>query len=253
MRVFNLITEKHDIQWTLVGGFLRRFFSGDVGDSNLDILCTNRLLPTLVVVNLQKVFKDLEVMGFMRGVRRTPTQISGTASMCAYYNEAYHELNFDVIAFTNAHHSPQCAADTLALSSTGLTAFVIKTNDDDRVNTVPGIALLDRLADLKARSTRFTGVYYDASEDVHMRKSNAQLLRKEHQLIAEGLTLTGPVLLHAQANCPVCLEQRRSAVLACKHAFCYSCLANHMSLPGENHGKCPMCRAPIQLLLHDAA
>ena len=83
-----------------------------------------------------------------------------------------------------------------------------------------------------------------------IRYDNARILEREAELLDEGIDVSGAVTksFSAGAECPVCLSKAPPQTrLGCGHSFCLSCLASHMKGALDACGRCPMCRAPIEL------
>jgi len=273
MKVFGILADHHGLQWSIVGGFLRRLFSNAPIAGNLDILLTNRstsaaissgtALHSLLSVNahFQKVIKELEIIGFLKDVRgSSATGYTGTVAVCVGDDAdpaAIREVAFELVVKLSslAQYTPQCSADSLSLSSTGLISTSIESID--RLNPSPGITILERLVDLRLKTVSLCGTYYNNGvADAQGRKANSQLMLKEHKLWLEGFQVTGNTIVRPHAattidpndSCPICFEKTSPLVeIQCKHAFCIPCLAKHMSLRGESHGRCPLCRAEISL------
>jgi hypothetical protein len=271
IKVFSIIAEHHGFQWSIVGGFLRRLFSGAPITGDLDLLLTNRAMSlastsasasasataihSLLSVNshFQKVIKELEILGFIRDAKGSiSTGYTGTVMICVsdYTNDSptIREVVFELVVKLSSMvvHKPECSTDSLALtSSTGLVSTSIDTLD--RLNPSPGIIVLERLAELRTKTVTICGTYVNG-DDVQSRKANSQLMMKEYALWLEGFECTGNAITRGPAsepgdNCPICFEGGKPVVeLQCKHVFCVPCLAQHMSLRGESHGRCPLCR-----------
>jgi hypothetical protein len=145
--------------------------------------------------------------------------------------------------------------DSLTLTPTGLTlskrdAFI----DENNLNN--GIALFERLMEVHTKQIHLVKSYFNASNNHHVRVSNATLIREQHKLLMEGFTFLGPCSAlqtkfgHTE-DCPICLtrENKIFTTISCSHTFCVCCLASHMEKKGDNHGKCPLCRTEIVLIL----
>jgi hypothetical protein len=278
IRSLALLCKNHGVEWTIVGGFLRRMLSGArITGSNLDILISspshaaanhhNMMISHALEFNsrVQAVFLDLEVLGVISGpfIKLPERPYSWTCEAVMYF-----ETRFEVIvdafpAGINNTFSPLFSSDNLSLTPAALelSALPLSQTNVDRVNTCPGISLLDRLAELRCGNVRMTARYYNQEEYIdretgenfpdnpYLRRQNAHLMLREHSLFQQGLNVVGALQRAPPSACPVCLEAKEDLVeLECRHAFCIPCLAGHISGNGDARGRCPLCRRRVQLV-----
>ena len=272
IRTLALSCNNHGVQWSIVGGFLRRILSGgQIAGSNLDVIISpfqidnnSYILAHAVEFHnkVQAVFMDLEVLGV---VTKPFVMVPGRPYSWMCEAAMAYDTTFEVIVdafpagITNTF-SPTFSSDGISLTHTALQLSAMSPSNVDRVNMCHGISILERIAELRFGSVRMVARYHNDEdvglenddtfpEDPRLRRQNAHLMLREYRLaIDEGLDVVGALRRAPHASCPVCFEASDNLVeLACSHAFCIPCLARHMAGNGNAHGRCPMCRRTVRL------
>lgn len=256
IRVFDTFCSGKGLVWTLYGDFLRHFFSGiPTGDSvmTFNIKAANfRGIPLSadhIAEKMNSVVKTMEMIGMVK----KKTVIVDTTLVCdiEIMNVDQSISQFPVFIYCGSSCPNMFSCDSIGLTSTGL--IVTKHPEFDYFNNSTGVALLQRLFELKTKTITPLISYVNEPEDRNIRLQNVSIISRENVLIKEGFSFAGPHLcieesLNDNDVCPICLEDEcKQTKLQCGHAFCLTCVTRHMQRRGSNHSKCPFCRSPIML------
>jgi ferredoxin-like protein FixX len=265
LRIFDTFCTQRGLVWTLHGDFLRHFFSGiDTSNTPMSFSLTSSnyrmvaMSPSTITEKINDVIKTMEMIGLVK----KKTHIINTSMICDIniITTDGTSTTFSVLLHQDefAKSDKTFSCDSIGLTSVGL----IVTRDPviDYFNNSSGVALMQRLFDLRMKQTRPIKTYLNDPDDRKTRLDNSIIMYKESSLIKEGFSFKGDHLHIVDSDmrenndcckhiCPICFEARPMTRLECTHAFCLDCLAMHMQRRGPNHGKCPLCRRSISLLV----
>lgn len=258
MRVFDTFCTSKGLTWTLYGDFLRHFLSGIPTKESVmtfNIKCTDfRGVPVSsgqICERLHNVIKTMELIG-MVGKK---TVIVDTTLVCDIQIMTNDQITvgFPIFLYCGSSYPKMFSCDSLGLTSSGL--IVTQHPDIDYFNNSVGVALLQRLFELKTKTTIPLESYVNEPEDRNIRLHNVSLIGRENALLKEGFSIAGPHL-HMEETpndndvCPICLDdESKQTKLHCGHTICLTCVSRHMQRRGSNHSKCPFCRSPIMLTI----
>jgi hypothetical protein len=276
IRVLNVFCQHNHLKWMVVGGFLRRLFGmTPMSGCRMNIVLTPASTSSFpFYIHVQRTLRELELTGYITKEKK----LSPMVFECdAIMNVDTTAVTFAVIIDATASYPltfvPQFSSDHLALTPDGLIvrechmgSFV--GNEVDRMNQNIGIGLLDRIIGLRSGSTHMCATYTNDNNNYVARLDNSRLMLKELEIRNEGFVVQGHPLYSVlfgkddaeatgdggssnYSECPICIDHKNTLAtkLACGHMFCIGCLAKHMSMKGDNHGLCPLCREPIALLV----
>lgn len=243
IRVIDRLAEIRRVSWKVVGNFVKDVISQDALESSqLEFMIFNKGTVTGTI----DMVDDLLIMNFITYQStndlkvETKAQISVDGSL----------VEFDCIFYAN-YYPCVVASDQIILSSSGLSLMYFGGLQDSH-NMNRGIALLQRLSDLKEKRDALIMMYNNIPHDHQIRAKNAMIMRRQSLAEHKGYTITGNVLLidDKENMCPICYEKQcDNATLECTHKFCVECLATHMERVGDCYSKCPLCRQPLILKL----
>ena len=266
-----MLCNRHDFEWHIVGGFLRKILAGlsVEENSNLDIIIVPKTAmedDVSLETKAQQLLEDAEAIDAIDDVNVAEesyemgtgfrwnaiarTFYMGQMNMFDLKIHVCHEVNY--LRPNEAHHF---SCDSITLGSDGL-RILAPNNDYDRFSLGHhGLMLLDRLVELHAQETTMTSMYINMPEDQEIRDDNTHLLQRQHKILKEGIYVRKSCLQYmmmSDVECPICLEKERIMVdMECHHGFCMECLAKHLSGPSKRNGECPLCRRPFLFELMD--
>lgn len=256
IRVFDTFCTEKGLMWTLYGDFLRHFLSGM---PTKDTIMTFNIkgadfrgIPLTadhVADKMNSVIKTMEMIGMVRN----KTVIVHTTLVCdiEIMNSDKSICQFSIFIYSGSSCPKIFSCDSIGLTSSGL--IVTKQPEFDYFNNSTGVALLQRLFELKTKTVTPLMSYVNEPEDRNIRLQNVSIISKEDQLIKEGFSFAGQHLqieeaLNDNDICPICLDdESKQTKLQCGHTICLTCVTRHMQRRGSNHSKCPFCRSPIML------
>jgi hypothetical protein len=281
IRVLNVFCQHNNLKWMVVGSFLRRLFGlAVIRGCRMDIALTpGSTLSFPFYVHVQRTLREMELTGYITKEKKLSPLVFECDVMMNIDSVV---VSFMVIIDARASYpltlAPQFSSDNLALTSDGLTVREchmgsLVGNKVDRTNQNIGIGLLDRIIGLRNGTTHMCATYTNDNNNYAARLDNSRLMLRELEIREEGLAVQGGPLytvLFSKSNeaatapasgssnysecptCPICIDHTTNTLatkLGCGHIFCIGCLAKHMSMKGDNHGLCPLCREPIALLV----
>lgn len=280
IRVVAVTCTHHNLQWYVTGRYIRSLLSPNPlppPETPVDV-CLMFDTPSAdkLEIAVQAYLDELQLLGFIqRPTAKTSAPQAYAVTMQVHGTEIPFKFTLGLPQLITQHTSIHAAVssaqpfvtfstDTIALGPTGL-KIIQKHPKVDALSPFGGIALLERMLDLKQSTTRMV-VQPVANNNYipSIRQYNAKVLRSQAALLEKenircregtGYILTPP---HEDATCPICLgadSNRVCVQLRCGHMYCATCLADHMqhmqdgSAPQQDyHGTCPMCRSPIQFV-----
>ena len=281
IRVLNVFCQHNHLKWMVVGSFLRRLFGlTPMHGCRIDIVLTSGSTSSCpCYIHVQRTLREMELTGYITKEKK----LSALVFECdVMMNIDSVVVSFQVIIDATASHSltfaPQFSSDHLVLTPDGLTVREchmgsLVGNEVDRKNQNVGIGLLDRIIGLRNGSTHLCSTYTNDNNNYAARLDNSRLMLRELEIRKEGLGVLGRPLYTVMfckrdeaatapasgssnysecPTCPICIDHTTNTLatkLGCGHMFCIGCLAKHMSMKGDNHGLCPLCRDPIALLV----
>lgn len=267
MRIFDTFCTQNSLRWTLYGDFLRRLLSGmSTKDTTMTFAMKGvnfRGIPLSteqVILKMNEVIKLLEMIGMVRG----KTHISDATMIfdVEVLNSDNNRVRFPIFIYCGTTLYQPFSCDSVSLTPAGL--IVSKHADVDYFNNSFGVALLQRMFELKTKCVKPLKSYVNEPQNRNSRLENVSIMYKENTLLKEGFTIDGPHL-HIEQNendneneninssasnndvCAICFEESRQTKLQCGHLICLDCLGKHMQRRGDSHSKCPLCRSPIML------
>ena len=253
MRIFDTFCTQNGITWTLYGDFLRHFLSGmPTKDTTMTFSMkgTNYLCREQLIERLNNVIKLMEMIGMV--VQKTQISDATTIFDVKVLNSDQSSLNFPIFIYCGSTTYQPFSCDSIGLTPGGL--IVTKHPDVDYFNNSFGVALLQRLFELRTKCVKPLKSYANEPENRNSRLENVSIMYKENTLLKEGFSINGPHL-HIEKNvdendaCAICFEESYQTKLQCGHLICLDCLSKHMQMRGSNHTKCPLCRSPIMLTI----
>jgi len=260
IRILSVICKHHGLEWILVGGFIRRLLSRcPVRGSNLDILL-KPLVPMTVSLFYVKVNKVLAEMFTLGGFEHPFQKTHPILHLYeGYFTDRDVGYYVSIQAIQDRHTSlfrPMYTSDELVLTSRALqmsesvlTEITPHTLDINNPNS--GLCILERLAELRMKQVRMLDSYIYDHGDLQLRQMNANMMKREHDLMEQGITPMGGTLVQSKTldPCPICLDTKNIQVkIFCGHSFCIPCLATHIQSMHESSTQCPLCRSNIQLV-----
>ena len=259
MRIFDTFCSQHGLTWTLYGDFLRHLLSGmPTKETTMTFAIKGRnfrgipLCSEQLIQKLNDVIKLLEMIGMVR----SKTQISDATRIfdVEITNSDQSIARFPVFLYCGSTLYQPFSCDSIGLTPAGL--IVSKHPDIDYFNNSFGVALLQRLFELKQKCVMPLKQYTNEPANRNSRLQNVSIMYKENTLLKEGFSINGPHL-HIEQNtdenvsssdvCAICFEESLQTKLQCGHLICLDCLSKHMQMCGDSHSKCPLCRSPIML------
>lgn len=250
IRVVDRLADMRKVSWKVVGDFVRNMISPDdmsveeQESSKLEFMMTNKCTTTGTI----DIINDLFVMKYITHWVSNDCTID--AKVQIYLENTKVEIN---CVFHERYYSCVLASDQIVLTQSGLSLLYYGEHQDS-YNMNKGIALVQRLGELREKHDSLVMMYTNSPTDNFVRLTNSKIMRKQYFAIKKGYTVTGNVLLidNKEKMCPICYEKQcTNAVLDCLHTFCVECLASHMERMGESHSKCPLCRQPLILKMID--
>jgi Zinc finger, C3HC4 type (RING finger) len=263
IRVLSLQCKHIGVGWQLIGAYVCAMIAGNTNfDDTVDIVITPSRNGISAAHGIDRLMYELQVLGYIckTSIAKPNMPREATVSMALgteskTFTVLFHcgPLQHDGVLESTS--LLQFNSDFLCINSNGL-GVVERNSITDHMNPCAGVAMLERISELRAKKTRMVGKYVFNMPMPVIRQHNAMLLRRQEQMEDAGITVIGggADLRTAQADetCPVCMEASgRFVTLECGHAFCVTCLAKHMeekSSPNSRH-LCMMCRAPIVMRL----
>lgn len=264
MRLVSILCQRREEHWFLMGPFLRNMLAGmsTKGAAMHLHVCRGRyfVYNTAYLAEAAGSFvDDLEKLGVnviergawtsndwtvAKAVHKIAMPVvvdnSWTGTKEATLTPSEVHISFEHRALPSSFEAG-FSCDDLALTQTGIT-LLNRHKELDAANCSMGIALMQRLGELRRRELRPLAKFDKVGVNA------AKLLMREDGLRQDGFAIVGdgPHVTMSQEPCPICLEQnRRHVTLACRHSFCMRCIASHMQIPEPRHVQCPLCRQEI--------
>jgi hypothetical protein len=190
----------------------------------------------------------MEMIGMVR--RKTHISDATTIFDVEVLNSDNSRVTFPIFIYCGTTLYQPFSCDSVSLTPAGL--IVSKHADVDYFNNSFGVALLQRMFELKTKCVKPLKSYVNEPSNRNTRLENVSIMYKENTLLKEGFSIDGP-RLHIEQNendndiCAICFEESRQTKLQCGHLICLECLSKHMQRRGDSHSKCPLCRSPIML------
>ena len=239
VRILDVVCTGCHVKWSIIGEFVKQLF-----DNNSKRLCEVLDVhiytdsPTLNPHIIQQVIKHLDIIGII-------VQSSKDKATVLVQN-----LKFDVMFHSST--STKVSSDMFVLSSSGISVQQLD-NRIDSVNMNYGIALLDRILEVKQKKVHLMKMYMNMPHP-YVRRINSDVMKTQLKLLQEGHQVIGDSVLEIDRNdmvlCPICLDKPDfTTTLMCSHVFCVKCLSSHMKQPAQFCSHCPLCREPIALNL----
>ena len=254
MRIFDTFCNQNSLTWTLYGDFLRHLLSGmSTKDTTMTFAMKGVNFRGIPLSNEQVILQTNEVIKLLQmiGMVRQKTHISDATMIfdVEVLNSDKSLARFPVFIYCGTTVYKPFSCDSIGLTPAGL--IVNKHPDIDYFNNSFGVALLQRLFELRQKCVKPLKSYVNEPGNRNSRLENVSIMYKENTLLKEGFSIDGPRLLIEQnANndvCAICFEESRQTKLQCGHLICLDCLSKHMQRRGDSHSKCPLCRSPIML------
>jgi len=247
IRIVDRIADARKITWKIIGTYVKNLISGDGETDKLEIVLGNASNSSSRNNSIFPLINDLVVMNFVRNF----TEDGGVYKATVYMLIDMTEVSFECLIHDN-WYNVVFASDQLVWTSSGL-SITNTYNYVDIFNMNKGIALLQRMTDLKAKNEFLLMEYTNSPEIQNVRARNVMIMQRQKKALEDGYTVFGQNVLAMEINdtrCPICLEKDvYNTVLQCGHCFCVDCLGKHMERVGDSHGKCPLCRRAIMLTL----
>lgn len=242
IRIVDIFCNSKDILWNIGGSFIRNVLSQGNNNEELEIYLYSKEQSLAKVI-----LAELKIINIIK------TTNTHTSSKISCGIEILHDdivYTFDVIFFIDCSKRQTTSFDDIVLTSAGLTINSLNPKHDE-CNLNAGIAILDRLIDIKSKTFKLSGTYLNMNFNINVRKKNAKLMRTQDAFINEGYTIMGDQnlkIFKSNDECPICYESSLNfTTLKCGHTFCVQCLASHMDKTETHSSSCPMCRALIIL------
>jgi hypothetical protein len=242
VRILDICCRQTDTRWSIMGDFIRNIFNqpGTISKS-MEVFISSRR------GNARDIIKDMQVMGIIKNVKTiSDNHLEAYVEIVGWEKNSKFKVHFHI----NCFPSYDTTSDQLVLSASGLTV-VATDNEHDEFNLNPGIATLQRLLEIREKTTRLVGKYINVSSVYSIRLKNARRMFFHNHYLGKGFVIKGNnnlVVNKSSCECPICYEENKySSVLKCGHEFCLSCLSSHMEKIEDLSGNCPLCRSPIML------
>lgn len=253
IRSLEICCRQHNVIWNISGAFITELVGGkrDANSSeNMEIYLFSSNGSN------KNIVKDLQILNIVKDVEYhndniNPKHYSARAEFI-YNNEQ--TFIFPVLFYLDGYNNALTSNDQLILTSHGLSVIILDSNMD-YINQTTGIAMLQRMIDIKLFRVNLLRSYYNIPSNTVVRKQNAELMLIQDKHINDGYYVYGNNVLDVQKRsiieCPICYEcGQNTTTLECEHAFCLKCLASHMNTNESNASTCPMCRARIVLKIN---
>lgn len=249
IRTLEICCRQHNVIWNISGAFIKELIGEkrDDGSGNMEIYLFSSNGKN------KNVVKDLQILNIVKDVEYhnnniNPKHYSARAEFI-YSNEQ--NFVFPVLFYLDGYNDAVSSNEQLILSAHGLSVLILDSNVD-YINQTNGIAMLQRIIDIKLKRVNLLQSYFNIPGNWVVRKKNAELMLAQDKYINDGYSVYGNSVLDVQKKsvieCPICYESsQNTTTLECEHAFCLKCLASHMNTNELNASTCPMCRARIIL------
>jgi hypothetical protein len=245
VRILDTFCSKEDVLWNISGKFVKEILTSHNEYANLEVN-----LYSKEPGSANKIIRDLQVIKVIKRVRGKLEPNLSHYSCAVEILEGITIHSFDVIVYIDYSRTLTSSFDNIVLSPSGL---ILNSLDPkhDQYNVTTGIALLERLVDLRLKEVRLSGSYLNVNMNINVRKRNARLMRTHESFLNEGFTILGDDILKIskmEEECPICYDKDLNCTqLKCGHTFCVQCLATHMSKNETHSSTCPLCRGLIVL------
>jgi hypothetical protein len=252
IRSLELCCRQHNVIWNISGDFIKELIGDKHGDGsgNMEIYLFSSSGRNKDIV------KDLQILNIVKDVMYhnnhiNPKHYSARVEFI-YSNEQ--KFVFPVLFYLDGYNDAVSSNDQLVLSAHGLSVLILDSNVD-YINQTNGIAMLQRIIDMKMKRINLLQSYFNIPGNLVVRRKNAELMLAQNEYINDGYSVYGNNVLDVQKRsiieCPICYEcSQNTTTLECGHAFCLKCLASHMNTNELNASTCPMCRSRIVLKIN---
>lgn len=250
IRTLEICCHQHNVIWNISGDFIKEILGKEGGDNDMEIYLFSSNGRNKDVV------KDLQILNIVKDVVYHNDNINAKHYSARvefiYSNEQ--KLSFSVLFYLDGYNDAVSSNDQLILSAHGLSMLMLDSNMD-YINQTTGIAMLQRMIDIKMNRVNLLQSYYNIPGNAVVRKKNAELMLVQNKYINDNYSVFGNNVLDVQKRsileCPICYEcSQNTTTLECGHAFCLKCLASHMNTNESNASTCPMCRTRIVLKIN---
>jgi hypothetical protein len=273
IRLMAMSAKHFNMAWHVTGSFIRHVISGntDIKGTSMTVYLTPVFKQSVnnrtnaLIDKVSSMMNELEIMGmkfdsnFTPVVSRGMTGLEPTHVYIAFEAQMLiadaGNITFPVVvkafdkeeSLYNDYLHP-FSTDTIVLGANSM-HIMKKSNILDKMNQYAGISLLERIVKIQDEKSivQFNG--FSTSTTWTGTVTNSTLMHSLKQLKKEGFNVIGNTIetssTCSEGLCPICLEVNETFVpLQCSHAFCLTCLANHL-VSGANGLECPMCRSQI--------
>lgn len=250
IRTLEICCHQHNVIWNISGDFIKEILGKEGGDNDkymeIYLFSSNG--------RNKDVIKDLQILNIVKDMEyhnKNPKHYSARVEFI-YSNEQ--KLSFSVLFYLDGYNDAVGSNDQIILSAHGLSIIMLDSNID-YVNQTTGIAMLQRIIDIKMNRVNLLQSYYNIPGNSVVRKKNAELMLVQNKYINNNYSVSGNSVLDVQKGsiieCPICYESNKNTTtLDCGHTFCLKCLASHMNTNELNASMCPMCRSRIVLKIN---
>jgi hypothetical protein len=244
IRCVDRLADARKISWKVVGSFVKETLTGEKNNLNtLEFLFTNAKTTS----GVSDIINDLFIMNFVTNWVIVDYIVYMKATIIVDSQEVHFDCNF-----YDGFYECVLSSEQIILNQSGISLLYGSDYGDDH-NMNKGIALLNKIGDIKSKTDRLLGSYINIPDNITYRVKNAKIMKIQSNAFQQGYNVKGKRILYIDSKehmCPICFErQTNNTVLQCLHKFCVNCLAKHMELIGDCHSKCPLCRSPLMLSL----
>jgi len=238
--------KQQKVIWNVVGSFVKNVLGDTEYNDTMDVYLISPINSNSSIV--RSVLNDLEILQVIKKIKYNNECTHAKCIIDICLNEEC--FTFKVMFHIDCPPSFSTSTDQLILSNHGLSVSSLFTSYD-AINQTGGIAMLQRLIEIRKKEITLFGSYYNIPSNFTVRVKNAKLMRTQKYYVQAGYNIKGYNILEmskVSEECPVCYEQNKiSTNLMCGHVFCVSCIASHIEQDNTSSSQCPLCRDPIAL------
>lgn len=246
LRTLEVCCKQQRVIWNIAGSFVKNILGDSDYNDTMDVFLISPINSNNNVT--KSVLNDLEILQVIKKIKYNAECTHAKCVIDICLTEKL--FTFKVMFHIDCPPSFSTSTDQLILSNNGLSVSSFFSSYD-AINQTGGIAMLQRLIEIRKKEITLFGNYYNIPSNLTIRIKNAHLMKSQKYYMQSGYTIKGQNILamsKVSDECPVCYEPNKiSTNLLCGHTFCVSCIASHIEQDNTSSSHCPLCRDPIRL------